>query len=134
MHKEVKRIGKFMTVGTSNTLIDLGLFNLLLFAYLNPYLAASLSFLAATTNSYFWNRHWTFGEHKSNRVLRQYTQFLLTNIVGLALNNGIIYLFLNYIPLASPALTANAAKIVAIAIVVVWNYGMSRLVIFRPEA
>ena len=59
------QLSKFFLVGGMNVLVDLGILNLLIFA---SGIAAGLwysvfkgiSFLVAATNSYFWNKHWTF--------------------------------------------------------------------------
>ncbi len=64
----IYQIAKFAAVGTLNSFIDLGLFNLLgLFSGIPAggsvkfVIFKSATFFTATTNSYFWNRLWTFG-------------------------------------------------------------------------
>ncbi len=64
----IYQFAKFAAVGTLNSFIDLGLFNLLAFLLGSPLggsakfvIMKSVTFLTATTNSYAWNRLWTFG-------------------------------------------------------------------------
>ena len=63
--KVIYQIARFAEVGVMNTFIDFGILNLLIWitritgglaiAPLNAF-----SFLCATSNSYFWNKFWTF--------------------------------------------------------------------------
>lgn len=133
MSPEILRFIRFAIVGLSNTAVDLLIFNMLLFLQVNTYIAASISFIVAVTNSYVLNRSWTFRDRKSARIGKQYTLFLLTNTVGLIFNTIIIFLFTQYLPLGSETITANLAKIVAIVLVVFWNYAASRIIVFRSH-
>lgn len=132
MNKELQKILKYGIVGVSNVLIDVGSFNLLLFLHVNPYIASSLSFIIAATNSYIHNRRWTFSDGKRN-VYAQYVQFMVVNATGLLFNNLLIYVFLKYLWLGNLTLTTNVAKLIAVVLVVTWNYGVSRFVVFRPH-
>ena len=96
------QIGKFGIVGSSNFFVDLGIFNLLI--YLSDGESASLlfsvlgltitiwtlfkafSFLAANTNSYFWNRFWTFQHKEAVNVKTEYAQFLVVSLIGFLVN------------------------------------------------
>lgn len=133
MQKEIQKILKFIVVGISNVAIDFGLY-LILFRLLhvNPYLAASVSFVVAATNSYWHNRRWTFSDGQRH-VVTQYVQFMSINAVGLVFNNGLTYVFLQYIWLGSYNLTAYGGKLAATVLIVIWNYTVSRYVIFRPH-
>lgn len=133
MHKELQKFIRFCLVGATNAAIDIGLFNILLSLKLNPYLAGSLSFVVAATNGYILNRAWTFKEQKSQRVARQYFFFLFISTIGLGFNNLILYLTLQHLDLDNPVLTANIGKILAVGIVVFWNYSMNRFFVFRTN-
>ena len=133
MNKEVKRFAKFSVVGLTNTVIDIALFNILLYVGLNIYLATSIAFLFAVTNSYFLNRSWTFSDRKSHQAGRQYSLFLLVALCGLAVNNIIVFLALHFLHIANPLIKANIIRLSAIGVVVFWNYGMSRFVVFKDK-
>lgn len=125
---------KFCLVGISNTLIDFALFNLLLYFHTNIYVAVSVAFLFAMTNSYILNRSWTFKDTKSKNVYKQYFLFVLAAAIGLGINNLVVYLFLKYVVINNPIIQANIIRLSAISVVVFWNYGISRFLIFKhPE-
>lgn len=127
------RILRFGVVGMLNTLVDLGFFNLFLSLDIHPLLATSISYFLATINSYIFNRVWTFGDRRSKKPLFQYSQFLLSNIIGFGLNNLIVYLFMQNAIFDNMTLQLNTAKLVAIVLVVFWNYLVSHFLIFRPH-
>lgn len=131
IQQEARTISRFLSVGVLNTLIDFGVFNLLLWLGTNNYVAASLSFLAATTNSYIWNRSWTFSHTKRRAVIPQFSLFLLSNLVGLGINNAVQYYAAQQ--LEPTPLILNIAKLVSIVLVVLWNYASSRLIVFQDQ-
>ena len=47
------------------------------------------SFLAATFNSFIWNRFWSFEEHGKEKIGKEALQFYAVTIVGLLINVGI---------------------------------------------
>jgi len=122
-----------MAVGVSNVVIDIGLFNLLLFFHTNLYIASTVSFTISALNSFIHNRRWTFDDGRKMNVWLQYLQFMAANVTGYFFNTVIIYWFVKHFDLGSVILTSNAAKLVAIVLVVIWNYSVARLIIFRPE-
>jgi putative flippase GtrA len=108
---------KFCTVGFSGLAIDFGV------TYLtkeklkfNKYLANSLGFSLASTNNYFLNKVWTF--HDTNPdAITQFSKYIAIALIGLALNNLIIYLLVN-----KKKATFYWAKLIAVGIVVIWNF------------
>lgn len=90
----IYQFAQFAAVGTLNTFIDLGVFNLELFFYGSVagstlIFAAfkAISFLCATTNSFFWNKYWTFSS-TGKAEAKQVTSFYVIAAVGWALNVG----------------------------------------------
>src|SRR4051812_40404609 len=82
---------RFCTVGIGNTLIDLAVFFLLVgigFPYL---LAQILAYLAGMTNSYIWNRLWTF-QMKQRVSIQEMARFVIINLANLTL----AFLILSY--------------------------------------
>lgn len=93
----IYQFAKFSAVGTLNSFIDLGFFNLETLlsavpaAQISSVLFATfktISFLIATTNSYFWNKLWTFGD-KSRSHSGKVAKFYTVTILSWLLNVGV---------------------------------------------
>lgn len=88
------QFGQFAAVGTLNSFIDLGVFNLETFLYASPVGTAlfavfkAVSFLCATTNSFAWNKYWTFSAREKPKA-GEVTAFYAVAIGGWVLNVGI---------------------------------------------
>ncbi|TNE64422.1 MAG: GtrA family protein [Bacteroidetes bacterium] len=108
---------KFGVVGFSGVFVDFGITWVCREKIrLNQYVANSTGFLAAVISNYILNRIWTF-ESSDPAVMMQFSKFLLASLIGLALNNSIIYL-LN----ERYRLNFYLAKVVATAMVTLWNF------------
>src|SRR5438045_9344144 len=77
-----EQLAKFCVVGASGYAVNLAVYALLLnWGNLHYRLAATGSFLVAVTNSYFWNRVWTF-RHQRGHMESQGLRFLLVALVA----------------------------------------------------
>ena len=94
---------------------------------MHKYAANSLGFMLAASNNYIWNRLWTFPESRRRPIGNQLFQFILINVMGLGINElvvlGLHPVFAAVLP-DPPAYIA--AKIIAIGIVLFWNYFVNR--------
>jgi putative flippase GtrA len=149
----VYQVAKFILVGGFNTLVDWGILAVLIFffrnylfihaedAFLNlgiltiAYysLFKSISFIVAGTNSYFWNKFWTFKREATEGMAKEFMQFLLVTFIGFLINVGIASVIFNYVsPLAS--LTGDqwgiAAAVVATVFSMVWNFIGYKFIVF----
>jgi putative flippase GtrA len=100
--KVVYQLIKFGEVGVLNTFIDLGVLSILMsisgIAKGWPYsLFKGLSFIVAATNSYFWNKLWTFQKKGFIQAKKEYTQFLIVSGVGFVINVTCASLVVNLI-------------------------------------
>lgn len=135
-----EQFGKFAAVGTLNTLLDIGVLNLLMLlteiaqgAYYSGFKA--VSFLVATTNSYFWNKLWTF-QSKSPVTVSEYIRFALFTLVGALINVSVASLVVNLIGAPSgfdPKLWANVGAIIAVAVSFLWNFLSYRNIVFKKS-
>ncbi len=120
------RFVRFGIVGASGLIIDFGITWLCKEKLKwNKYLSNSLGFVTAATNNYTWNRLWTF-ESQSGEIVREYTTFVLIALVGLGLNNLIIWLLHEKLHLHF-----YLSKLIAIGCVMVWNFSMNYVFTFR---
>lgn len=120
------RLIKFCVVGCSGMLVDF------FFTWLckekfkwNKYISNSIGFILAATNNYVWNRIWTF-QSQNLEVAREYISFIVISLIGLGLNNLIIYL-------VHEKLHFNfyLSKIIAIGCVTIWNFSLNYVFTFH---
>ncbi len=132
------QIVKFGIIGGFNTFFDLGILNTLIFltglASGWPYtIFKSISFLAAVTNSYFWNKYWTF---KSDSQVggEEFMKFLGVNVIGFIINISIASFIVNGIgaPVGvSLSVWANVGALSATFISLFWNFIGMKFIVFR---
>jgi len=117
---------KFCIVGFSGMIVDFGTTWLLKEKVkVNKYIANSTGFILAASSNYLFNRFWTF--HSVNpRIVYEYGSFILISIVGLAINNLIIFL-LN----EKMKLNFYLSKLFAVGVVTIWNFFMNYMITFR---
>lgn len=132
---EIHRVLRFALVGAWGTLIDIALLALLKSAGLVTILANTLSFCAGLANNYYWNRRWTFEIRESAGWKRQFIQFGLVSLAGLALNNAIVLLLEAPfgVLLGAASWGYLPAKVVATGVVMFWNYFANRQWTFRQD-
>ena len=120
------RFIRFGIVGASGMVVDFGVTWLCKEKlHWNKYISNSLGFILAATNNYIWNRLWTF-QSTSDAVAREYTLFFIIALIGLGLNNGIIYLLHERLHL-----NFYFSKLIAIGCVTIWNFVMNYVFTFR---
>jgi putative flippase GtrA len=124
----LKQAAKFGSVGVLNTLLDLALY-FVLTRWLGlgdkPTFAKGISYSVGVLNSYFLNRVWTFRVSDSSSWAAL-LPFVLSSLVGLAINTGMLDLCLK--TLALPELIAIG---IATASSLLWNFLVSKFLIFR---
>jgi putative flippase GtrA len=90
-----KQLIRFLCVGASGYVVNLISF----FILVHPFAAADtlafvLAAVVASTNNFFWNRHWTFQATEDHPV-RQAVRFFLVSAVVLLLSLGIYKLLVD---------------------------------------
>lgn len=131
--KEAERFFKFLVVGSIGFVVDFGTLTLLIEVFNFPTLVANTcSFSAALVSNFTFNRFWTYPDSRQKKLTAQLGQFGLVNIVGLVINNTLLFL------LESPfdSLTTSLgllggrgyipAKAVATIVVLFWNFFVNR--------
>lgn len=133
------QFSKFVEVGVLNTLIDIGSLNglsALTGITLPPKLLFlnAVSFCLAVTNSYFWNKSWTF-EMGAKMVQKEFSLFVIISLIGLGINSLIVFLgttFLKTLSVSEGALM-NIVKILATFIVMIWNFFGYKIFVFSKK-
>lgn len=108
---------KFGVVGFSGVFIDFGV------TYfckeklkIHKYISNSSGFILATISNYLLNRYWTFNTGQKAEI-KQFGQFFGIALIGLLINNMLIYLFHEKLKM-----NFYYSKIIAVIIVAVWNF------------
>ncbi|MDD3480651.1 MAG: GtrA family protein [Patescibacteria group bacterium] len=141
MKETVKQAGKFGIVGVSNTVIDLAVYNLLIFGFGMYEVSASvISVSLAIINSYIWNKRWTFQDRSRDDIPVEFIKFVSFSLVGLGIQAAVIWLLadkwlasgefaysiVDFIGLdaifSSEFVIANWAKAWGIGLALIWNF------------
>ncbi|MCK4740786.1 MAG: GtrA family protein [Anaerolineales bacterium] len=149
--REINRFLKFSVVGIIGAVVDFGSFNLLAnMLGVASIVASVISFSAAITSNFLWNRYWTYPDSRSKPVSQQVIQFTLVNLVGLVIRTPIfafseaplIQYSENLLPLVQSILPESIASLgflnaivlgrnlaLALAVIVVlfWNFFINRI-------
>lgn len=108
---------KFGVVGATGVVVDFGTTWICREKLrLNQYLANSLGFALAVVNNYVLNRIWTF-HSEDPAIATQFGKFLVAAVIGLAINNGIIYVLNERFKVPF-----YVSKLIATGVVTLWNF------------
>ncbi|MDO8507490.1 MAG: GtrA family protein [bacterium] len=139
----VYQIIKFGETGGLNTFVDMGIFNLLIFAtgtstgFIVSIGFKGISFITAVINSYFWNKHWVFESKAKNKSgEREFAKFMAVSAGGFIVNISVASLILTLAKRSgvNSIIMANIAGFAAIALTMVWNFLGYKLVVFvKPK-
>lgn len=135
----IYQMAKFMLVGALNTMVDLGVLNFLMWAsgiYAGIFYSVfkGISFLTASTNSYFWNKHWTFGKKEEAFAHQEYIKFLIIVGIGFLINVGIATFVVNIVGPQfgiSEELWANVGAFFAVFFAWIWNFTGAKFIVFK---
>ena len=119
---------KFGVVGVANTLLTFAVYTLLLKVFGVWYLGASaIGFIVGTINSFLLNRRWTFRGHVGDALTP--VRWTVVQCCGLAVNEGLLYVFVH-----QAALDKLLAQAFATAVVTVSTFFANRSWTFRMHA
>jgi putative flippase GtrA len=117
----------YLIVGGLSCFVDIGIFVMLRIAEMAVIPASIISFVAATAANYLLSTLLAFQGGRFRRHI-ELVRFLVVVLVGLALNTGLVWLFVY--PLG---MQPTLAKIAVVPIVLVWNYLGRRLLVFHDR-
>ena len=118
---------RYVFVGAFAFVIDFGLLYILTeYARLHYLLSATLSFIAGLLVNYIISCLWVFNGSKFKNRLVEFLFFAAIGVVGLALNDALIWLFTDCI-----GTHYMFSKIVAAAMVYLWNFFARKYLVFR---
>ena len=89
-------------------------------------LAASLGFVVGAIASYLLATRWVFGRRRfADRTRREFVVYALVGVVGLGINDLVIYL-----TVAAIGMTLFVGKILAAGLTFLFNYAVRKAVLF----
>ena len=117
----IEQFLKFGVVGAFAFLIDYGVLMLLSQVIgMDPVISASISFVVSVVFNYVASMHYVFTRRDDISRRREFTIFVILSAIGLVINEIIMVIGVNV--LGDSALMVTITKLVATAIVMVWNF------------
>lgn len=143
--KFIYQVAKFILVGLLNSFIDWGILNLLMGLagiFEGPLFLVfkGTSFLVATSNSYVWNKFWTFKKPVDGKEVagkkatgKELLQFFIVSVISFSLNLGIAAFVVNILGRPdgiSKELWANIGALSGTLAGLTWNFLGYKLIVF----
>jgi len=128
-----REVAKFGIVGAISFVIDVGLFNLLLYAGPlegKPLTAKVASVVVATTFAYFGNRFWTFRHRGRTNMGREYLLFFLLNGVAMLIAVGCLWVSHYLLGLDSALADNISANVIGLALGTLFRFWSYRRWVF----
>ncbi len=137
IYKKYEEIINYLIIGVLTTIVNLAVKYALLFTVLNAsdatqlQIAVVISWIVACLFAYITNRKIVF-KSKSKKILKEFIAFVSARLFTLILEMLIMFIFVTLLKLNSN-LWVVIWSIVAQVVVIVVNYILSKLVIFKKE-
>ncbi|MCK8466923.1 MAG: GtrA family protein [Rhodoglobus sp.] len=129
---------RFLVVGALSTLIEVGVFNLLVFVWGWDVVAAKIvASLVALVNAYIGNREWTFRHRDRRGRTAEVVLFLATNAVCTALGAVLVWVGVEGVEAIlgrePGAVAVNLVNLTSIVIVVLLRFVLYHGIVFRAS-
>ncbi|KKU76212.1 MAG: Glycosyl transferase family 2 [Parcubacteria group bacterium GW2011_GWA1_48_11b] len=133
------QFGRFAAVGFTNAAVDFDVLNILIFltgisAGIFYPVFKSVSFVAAVSLSYLWNKYWVFGAGQKQASGMEVVKFFTVSMFSLAINAGTASLIVNFMPPIynlEPEAWANAGAVAGAAVALLFNFSGLKLIVFK---
>ena len=121
MKKLIEQILKFGVVGIIATVIDFGVLYILSQPLgMDPVISAGISFCVSLVFNYVASMRYVFTHREDMSRSREFVIFLVLSLIGLAINEAIMAA--GVAVLGNSAFAVMGTKVLATAIVMVWNF------------
>jgi putative flippase GtrA len=142
----VHEIAKFGLVGVLGLLVDLPIYNWLVFdnplvfgqggdgmLHHKPVTAKFISVTAATIATYLGNRHWTWRHRERSGLHREYALFFILNGIGLLIASACLAFSRYVLDLHTPLADNIAANVIGLGLGTLFRFWSYRKWVFREE-
>ncbi|MGN1310116.1 MAG: GtrA family protein [Clostridia bacterium] len=134
LYLKYKEIINYLIVGVLTTVVSLAVYYISVFTFLNPdipiqlQIANILSWIAGVAFAYFTNRKFVFESTNQNK-LQEATKFVSSRITTLLLDMFVMWLGVTILHFNDKII-----KIISQILVIVGNYVLSKLFVFKKES
>jgi len=133
------QLGKYGIIGVLNTLLNAGVYNVLIFItnIASGFTVDSffiIAFIITVINSFFWNRYWTFERTGTETVSKDAFQFFFISTAVAIINFSILHLIINVIGVPTgldPKIWANIALAFTVIIAFFGNFFGYKFIVFK---
>ena len=132
-NKKIKEIIMYLIFGVLTTFISLLVYYILVFTILNPnkafelQLANIISWIVSVSFAYITNRKYVF-ESKNKNKIKEASDFFISRIITLILDMLIMFIFVTLLKTNDKIM-----KIISQITVIILNYILSKLFVFKKE-
>ncbi len=127
-----RRFPGFIIVGAVGFLIDAGSLTVLMTGFgFGLYSARAVSFTLAVTATWYMNRRWVFDRTAAQKSGREYTSYLLVQVIGAAINLSVFVAAIELIPNLEKVPVIPLAAGAAVALI--FNFGASSRFVFSES-
>jgi putative flippase GtrA len=136
----IREFSKFGAVGLIALVVDVGLFNVLMFTggagplSDKPLTAKAIAVVVATTVSYALNRNWTFSHRGRTHIAREYALFVLLNGIAMGIALSCLWFSHYALGLTSPIADNISANVVGLALGTLFRFWSYRKWVFPDVA
>lgn len=140
MRALIAQFTRFGVVGLGGLIIDIALFNLLRATVFHPdeiaegpIFAKIASTGVAIVANWIGNRFWTFRAHRGRQLWREFAEFLLVSLGGMAI--GVLCLWVSHYVLGFTSILADniATNVVGLGLGTLFRFTLYRLWVFAPR-
>lgn len=125
----LRRLPGFALVGATGFLIDAGILTLLMTGFgFGHYGARAISFTVAVTATWYMNRRWVFDRIAVRMSGREYTSYLLVQVIGAVINLSVFVAVIEFVPGLVRAPVIPLA--IGAAVALLFNYSASSRFVF----
>lgn len=118
---------RYVIVGGIAFFVDYGLlFALTEFLHFHYLLSATISFIAGLIVNYAISTRWIFRHSKLDNRLMEFIIYSLIGVIGLLVNNVMLYLLTDYFHIHY-----MLSKLITAAIVMGWNFVGRKIILFK---
>lgn len=120
---------RYCFVGGLAFVVDYGLLVLLTeVCGLHYLLSATISFIVGLIANYLLSTSWIFRKSKLDNKWAEFVVFAIIGVIGLGLNNLLLYLFTDIIHIHY-----MISKLITTGIVMIWNFGARKIILFTNK-